>query len=142
MTLSEIDRELAQWRDKQRLIADNLQSFAELPAWKQLTGEGGQPARALAGQTQARVGAAVETLQSLREQQVMLAQTLDRAQALAASASRLMPCRQRLQEIEQLLRGPSIQLASAPTAPEQRELLRDVTQTVAVTPDRPGRAIR
>ena len=136
MMLSEIDRELALWRDKQRLIADNLKSFADLTVWKRLSGEGGQAARALAGQTQARVGAAVETLQSLREQQAILVQTLDRAQALAASISRLMPSRQTLQEIEQLLRGPSIQLASAPTAPERRELLRDVTQTVAVTPDR------
>lgn len=136
MTLSDVDEKIAQWQDKQRLIEENLRSFVELPAYQRLGGAGGRPGPLLAGEVQARVAAAMEVLGQLGAQHAVLAQTLRRAEELRASLSRLMPSRQTLEEIEHILCGPSIQLISSPTPPESRELLRDVTQAVQVTPDR------
>jgi hypothetical protein len=136
MTVRDADEKIAQWRDKQRLIAENLQSFIELPAYQRLCGKGGEAAQSQAGETQTRIAAAMEVLRGLREQQAILGQTIGRAEELRASLSRLMPSRQTLEEIEQILCGPSIQLVTSPTPPQSRELLRDVTQAVRVSPDR------
>jgi hypothetical protein len=136
MTLAGIDSELGDWQDRQRLIDENLNSFAELLIFRRLCGIGGRTPEAFDGQTQQRVAAAMETFRDLREQQAVLAATLQRARELRASVSRLMPARHTLEEIEQILTGPSIQLESSSTPAARRELLRDVAQAVRVSPGR------
>jgi hypothetical protein len=115
MTLNEADNQIAQWLDKQALIEQNLQSFMQLPAFQRL-------ASSTAHATTTQV------FDGLRAQQQLLSQTIEKAKALRESLPAIMPSRQILAEIDQLLNGNSIQLASSPTPPQRRELLRDLEQ--------------
>jgi hypothetical protein len=134
MNVSEIDCELTQWRDRQRLIDENLNSFIELPLFQRLTTVAADNPPQFTGKTRDRLAAALDVFHKLHAQRATLVAALDRANVLRAQLSRLIPDRQTLDEIEQILIGPSIQLECSPTPPEHRELLRDVEQSVRVSP--------
>jgi hypothetical protein len=127
MTLTEADELIAQWGDKQKLIEQNLRSFTELPAFERCCDRtpGDELAEKVTG-----------TFSMLRAYQAALDGVIEQAKQLRGGIARIMPSRPTLAEIERLLRGNSIRLASSPTPPQRRELLRDVEQAEFVSPAR------
>jgi hypothetical protein len=133
MTLTDADNQIAQWHDKQALIEENLRSFVQLPAFERLASNAAQIPDPDSRQ---KAATALEVFQGLQAQQAALAQTIGRAKELRDALPRIMPSKQTLQEIEHLLNGNSIQLASSPTPPQRRELLRDIEQAEWISPAR------
>ncbi len=135
MTFEKLDRDLAAWGDRQRLIEENLNSFVELPACRRICGQDLRSPRPFTGETESAVAAAFAVLGRLREQQGLLDRTLRRARELRESLSRLVPSRQTLDAIESILSGPSVELGIATTPPSRRELMRNVDTPIRVSLD-------
>lgn len=135
MRLNEVDEHLARWRDRQRLIDENLQAFVELPAYTRLAGRISQPSPTLSGQSLERIADAVARLLQIYDHYQALRQTLDRASEQRAILSRMIPSKHALAEIENLLTGNSIQMPAPQTPAERRELLGEVTGTMQLSPD-------
>jgi hypothetical protein len=136
MSLDEIDTELADWKTRIQLVSDNVLALRESAAYQRLRGEGGWPKVALTGETEARVASALAALQELWTHYALLTETIDRACALRATVSWLIPSRATLAEIEAMLRGPSIKLPPTATPLARRGLLTAAEVTEAVTPGR------
>jgi hypothetical protein len=136
MSLDAIDAELADWKTRIQLVSDNIIALRESAAYQRLRGEGGWPKLVLAGETQTRVASALAALQELWTYYALLTETIDRACALRATVSWLMPSRATLAEIERTLRGPSIKLPATATPLASRGLLTAAEVTEAVTPGR------
>jgi hypothetical protein len=136
MSLDEIDAELADWKTRIQLVSDNVIALRESVAYQRLRGEGGWPKVVLAGETQTRVASALAALQELWTHYALLSEMIDRACALRATVSWLMPSRDTLAEIETMLRGPSIKLPPTATPLARRGLLSAAEVTEAVTPGR------
>ena len=128
MKLEQIDQELGHWRERLRLASENLRGLAELPA-HQWAASG-----AASGRTAARLAPVPGAMNDLNSYFNLLTHIVDRAAELRATVSRLLPSSKTLDEIGELLDGPSINLASGPTPLEQRELLRPIQTTQAITP--------
>ncbi|MBV8314024.1 MAG: hypothetical protein JOZ53_03730 [Planctomycetaceae bacterium] len=122
MNLEQIDAMLADLRARSGRIGDDLLELTQAITYQRLVGEGGWPKVALAGATEVRVAPALVTLSDLWELSALLNQVLARATALRNSVSWILPSHKTLDEIEQLLCGPSIELPpdrrglAAPTA--------------------------
>jgi hypothetical protein len=136
MTVNEIDTLIADWDGKQALIQQNLKGFVELPAFAHVAGSDGQPRHAFTGQTLEKLTKALDVFRGLLDEQRILGSTLDRAKQLRVSLSKFMPSKQSIHELEKILNGSSIRVGSQPTPPQRRELLRDIEQSVWVTPNR------
>jgi hypothetical protein len=136
MSLDEIDAELADWKTRLQLVSDNVMALRESTAYQRLRGEGGWPKVVLAGATGARVASALAAFQELWTRYALLTEMIDRATALRTTVSWLMPSRATLDEIEALLRGPSIKLPPTATPLAKRGLLTAAEVAEAVTPRR------
>jgi hypothetical protein len=113
VTFDKLDRALAAWGDRQRLIGENLNSFVELPACRRICGQDLRTPQPCTGETESAIAAAFAVLGRLREQQGLLDRTLRRARELRESLSRLGPSRETTGEIESLLFGPSCRTTGA-----------------------------
>jgi hypothetical protein len=137
MNLDQIDATLADLRARSRRISNALLDLEQAVTYQRLVGQGGWPKVALAGDTEARVAPALETLHGVWERFALLNEVLGRATALRNSVSWLLPSQKTLDAIENLLCGPSIELspslrrlaASSPGALSPGELLEDMTRS-------------
>jgi hypothetical protein len=128
MNLERTDQELTHWRERLQLASENLRGFSELTPY--LWAASGRAT----GRTAARLAPTIRVLNDLHSYLDLLTRTIDRAAELRGAVTRLMPSSKALAEIEGLLEGPSINLASGPTPPGQRELLRPIQTMQAISP--------
>src|SRR5690242_7680795 len=110
MTLEQIDEELADWKGKLQSAGDNLLALTQMSAYQRLRGEGGWPQPRLGGVTAARVGPALDGMNTLWSHYAALTGVIQKAQELRKSVTWLMPSPKTLAEIGELLHGPSVEL--------------------------------
>jgi len=128
MTIEEIDRALADWTTRLQRIDDNLLALETSPACVLLEGAG---ETGLDGVTRDRVVPALAAMRELFAQRSALDDVLGRAGSLRRATNR----GDGLNEIERLLRGPSIPLPATETALADRGLLDSPETTTAISPD-------
>ena len=127
-TIADVDRALTQWEERLNRVDANLLELDQHSAMRDL--ERGP----LTGLTARRAASALQELRELFDQRGRLREVLDRARRTRAGMIRRFPARDRLAEIDDLLRGPSIRLP-AETAPlGDRALLSDAAG-VSLSPD-------
>ena len=131
VTLEQIDLALAEWQGKLNLASTNLLELDDLFTYKRLRWTAG---KSLAGVTKDKVVPALAAMDQLWQSLALLTDTVNRAQALRKSASRLWASERSGREIEQILTGPSILMPAAPTPLAQRELLSTADSTLSLTP--------
>jgi len=131
MTIDEVDRALADWQARLRLIDDNLVSLETSPVCMLL-----EQAKdtGLDGTTRARVVPALDAMRELFSQRSLLDDTLARAADLRKGLNRLFPG-DALKEIERVLRGPSIALPPVATPMARRGLLDAAETTTSISAD-------
>jgi len=134
MTLEEIDELLADWKKKLDLVGQNLIDLHGLPTYQQLAGVSGFSKAQLVGVTQARVTPALEAMNDLFGYFDLLVKTIAQAIQLRSSIPRFLGSQQKLQEIEQILTKPSIQLAVVQTPLAERGLLTAAETSSAIAP--------
>ena len=135
MTLEEIDKLLADWKKKIDLVGQNLIDLHGLPTYQRLTGVSDYSAVQLTGVTQARLRPALEAMNDLFGYFDLLVKTVNQATQLRASIiPRFLRSPQKLQEIEQLLTKPSIQLTVIQTPLAERGLLSAAETSSAIAP--------
>jgi hypothetical protein len=140
MNLDQIDATLADLRARSGWISGDLLDLEQTVTYRRLVGEGGWRKAALAGDTEARVAPALQAVRDLWLCFALLNEVLSRATALRKSVSRLLPSQKTLDEIENLLRSPSIELppnlrriaASSPRALTPGELLENMARSFEV----------
>lgn len=133
MTLGEVDHALAEWGERFNQIDENLLELESLPATSRVQGIGG--ADAFVGETRVQVAAALAAVDRLFLQRGQLTTAIERAQEIRAGLGSFRPSEQRLREITEILRGPSVQLATVQTPLAQRGLLTRASTEPQVTPD-------
>jgi hypothetical protein len=136
VTLDEIDKELADWKTKLQLASDNMLALTQLITYERLAGEAGWPRVQLTGATEARVVPALAAMRELWSHYSLLTDLVTRATEMRNSMSWLLPSGKRLEEIEKLLRGPSIKLPPSVTPLQQRGLLTAAEVAQSITPQR------
>jgi hypothetical protein len=134
MSLDEVDRALAAWKDRLRRVDENLLALEGDINFKLLE-ETSAPGAGLAGVTYERVAPVVAAMRELFAQRSHLDEILERAQRTRGTISRLWPADRTLREISALLRGPSIVLSTVQTPLAQRTLLGEAEDRNAVSPD-------
>lgn len=135
VNLEQIDRLLANWRRKVDLIGQNLVDLHGLPTYQRLAGSPGFAKAQLTGITQAQVTPALDVMSELFQYFDLLVNTIDKATELRKQVSWFLGSELKVQEIEQLLNGPSIQLATVQTPLAHRGLLTAAETTNAIAPD-------
>ncbi|MBO3460520.1 hypothetical protein G7B40_000800 [Aetokthonos hydrillicola Thurmond2011] len=136
MNLEEIDKLLADWKKKIDLVSQNLIDLHGLPTYQRLAGVSGFSKVQLTGVTQARVTSALEAMNDLFGYFDLLVKTINQAAEIRASIPRFLGSPQKLQEIEQILTKPSIQLAVVHTPLANRGLLTAAQTTNAIAPQK------
>src|SRR5262249_37230389 len=127
-----IDPLLASWDERLRRVDENLLALEAEPTYQMLAGA---PRAPTDGVTRARVEPALDALAQLFEQRVRLTAVLETATAIRATFSSLWGNDEKVAEIERLLYGPSIKVASRHTPLAQRSLLDAATSDIAWTPE-------
>lgn len=122
MKLDDLDRELARLREANERVGANLVEL-EIDSSRQLL-----EARPLTGESAARWSTASAALTNLWEWRGLLETLLERAEELRRSP-------RRTSELESLITGPSIELASSQVPLAQRDLLGSSEVTVRCTAD-------
>lgn len=135
VTLESIDQLLSNWKATIALVSQNLIDLQELPAYQRLTGNAGLPMVQLVGKTKAQVTPALEAMNSLFQHFDLLLTTCDRATRLRQQIPRFLGAEAKLQEIENLLLGPSIQLPAQQVPLAQRGLLSAAETTCTLSPN-------
>jgi hypothetical protein len=135
VTFEEIDRKLTDWKLRLQRAGDNLMELTQLLTYKRLAGEDGWPQAKLTGISAERVAPALSMVRELWLQYALLTDVANRARQLHESLSRLLPSRKILDEIEQLLHGPSIKLPPTMTPLGQRGLLSEGEVAPAISPE-------
>jgi hypothetical protein len=128
----EIDRIIADWKNKVNVASQNLLELQELPTYQRMSGGFGFPPVQLTGITARRVKPALEAMNDLFQHFDLLVQTIDRAIKLRQQLPRFLST-QKVSEIAQLLTGASIELPMLQTPLSQRELLTGAN-TTKITP--------
>lgn len=136
MTLEQIDQLLADWKQKVNVIGQNLIDLHGLPTYQRLAGQYPYPPAQLTGITQTRVSPALEAMNELFQHLDLLNQTIEQASQLRKQLPRFLASDQKIQEIEQLLTTPSIQLSIVPTPLAQRGLLSAAETAEAIAPEK------
>ncbi len=135
MTLEQIDQLLADWRNKIDLIGQNLMELYELPTYQRLSGTSGFPKAYLTGLSEAQITPALEAMSNLFQDFDLLLKTVEQATELRKQVPRFLASEQKLQEIEQILTGASIQLPAVHTPLAHRGLLTAAETANAIAPD-------
>ncbi len=133
--LEQIDQLLADWRRKVDLIGQNLIDLHGLATYQRLCGASGFPKVHLRGVTEARVTPALETMSDLFQHFDLLVTTVNKAVELRKQVPLFLGSEQKIREIEQLLTGPSIQLAVVQIPLAQRGLLSASEAAKAIAPN-------
>lgn len=135
MNLEQIDQLLADWKKKIDLVSQNLIDLNSLPAYQRLSGGYGFPKVQLTGITQAQVTPALEAMNDLFQHFDLLRNTIDQAIDLRKQVSWFLGSEQKVNQIEQLLTGESIQLPVLETPLAQRGLLSAAQTANAIAPE-------
>lgn len=135
VNLEQIDQLLADWKKKIDLVSQNLIDFNSFPTYQRLSGAYGFPNVQLTGITQAQVTPAVEAMNDLFQHFDLLRNTVDQANQLRKQISWFLGSEQKVNQIEQLLTGPSIQLPCVHTPLAQRGLLSAAQTANAIAPE-------
>lgn len=135
MTLSEIDKSLAQWEVRLSSAAQNLFDLQGDPTYQCLAGSGGMPKTQLTGVSAAKVQPALENIAMLYQCFDLLRSTIDRAAQLRRAPRQLFSSDQREIEIAQLLSGRSIRMPASQTPRSQRSLLTGGDSQGCISPD-------
>jgi hypothetical protein len=134
--LEQIDQLLADWRKKVDLVGHNLMDLYGLPTYQRLCGTSGFPKAQLTGITEARVTPALEAMNDLFQHFDLLVNTVNKATELRKQVLGFWGSEQKVQEIEQILTGPSIQLPAVQTPLAQRGLLTAAETVGAIAPEK------
>lgn len=132
--LEQIDQLLADWRRKVDIVGQNLIDLHGLATYQRLCGASGFPKVHLRGVTEARVTPALETMSDLFQHFDLLVTTVNKAVELRKQVPLFLGSEQKIREIEQLLTGPSIQLAVVQIPLAQRGLLSASEAANAIAP--------
>ena len=135
MILEQIDQLLADWSRKVDLVGQNLIDLHGLATYQRLCGASGFPKAHLTGVTKARVTPALEALSDLFQHFDLLVTTVNKAVELRKQVPLFLGSEQKIREIEQLLTGPSIQLAVVQIPLAQRGLLSASETANAIAPN-------
>ena len=135
MTLEQIDADLREWDHKLRMASDNMLELSGSMSYQRLMGEAHWPKVQLGGATADRAKPAIAGLHTLWVYYSLIRDTIRRARKLRESISSLLPSRSLLSEIEQLLRGSSIELPAVATPLDQRGLLAAAEVAESVQPE-------
>ena len=134
MTLDEVDAQLADWQARLALAGSNLIELDDLFAYKRLRGEIGETPPVLVGITAKRVIPALAAVQDMWQYLQLLQDLLRRALELRKGV-RLWTQERVLNEIQQMLTGPSLSLQTTQKPLALRGLLSTTSQTETVSPD-------
>lgn len=126
MNIEQIDKALGDWQNRLALASSNLIELDDNETYKRLRGDLGTPPT-LAGVTKTRVEPALNAVRELWRYLQLIQDVVNRAVEMRKTMPRLWP-EKTLNEIEQLLQGPSITLTAVTTPLAQRGLL-SVSQT-------------
>lgn len=135
VNLEQIDQLLADWKNKLDLISQNLIDLHGLPTYQRLAGVSGFPKAELTGVTKARVTPALEAMNTLFQHFDLLVATINKAFELRKQLPRFLASEQKIEQIEQILTGASVQLAVVQIPLAQRGLLSAATTANAIAPD-------
>jgi hypothetical protein len=132
LTLAQLDRLLAEWQQKAAAANQNLLDLYDLPAYQRLSG-GGNPPSNVTGITQQQASTALTAIDRLFEYLELLNQSIERSQKLRRELPSLFVSDSKLQEIEQLLMGASVELPSIQRPLAERDLLSSSQQFRSVS---------
>jgi hypothetical protein len=135
MTLTEIDKALAQWESRLSSAANNLFDLQNDPTYQCLTGSGGAPKTQLTGISASRVSPALENVGTLFQCFDLLRCTIDRAVQIRKDLPSLFGADQKVQEITQLLYGKSVRVPTDHIPMAQRTLLSGADSQGCISPD-------
>ncbi len=134
MTLDELDNEIALWKKSLGAAAQNLMDLHSLPTYQRLAGSNGVTKADLKGVTAKRVYPALASMGTLFQNFDDLQSIVDRAAVLRQNISPIFGSEQKLREIDNLLHGKSVRLATVPVPIGQRTLSTAVDNVELVTP--------
>jgi hypothetical protein len=132
LTLAQLDRLLSDWQQKAAAANQNLLDLYDLPAYQRLSGMGNPPSN-VTGITQQQVSTALTAIDRLFEYLELLNQSIDLTSKLRKELPSLFISDSKLQEIEHLLTGMSVELSSVQTPLAERDLLSSSQQIRAVS---------
>lgn len=131
----QIDQLLADWKTRLDLASQNMLALQGLTTYQRLAGEAGFPKAQLTETTAIQVSAALDAMNQVFQYFDLLLATISRAAALHRQVPRFLGSDQKLQAVEELLIGQSIQLSVVQVPLAQRSLLSAAETTCTVTPD-------
>ena len=131
----QIDQLLADWKTRLDLASQNMLALQGLTIYQRLAGEAGFPKAQLTETTAIQVAAALDAMNQVFQYFDLLLATISRAAALHRQVPRFLGSDQKLQAVEELLIGQSIQLSVIQVPLAQRSLLSAAETTCTVTPD-------
>jgi hypothetical protein len=134
VTVEQLDQVLADWKDKLRVVGENLIDLQGLTTYQRLVGSGGFPAVQLTGVSAGRITPALESMNYLFEHFDLLSQVVDKAFYLRQQLPRFLIPETKILEIKQLLTGASIHLPTVRTPLASRELLTVAQTANTLTP--------
>ncbi len=118
------------------VASDNMLELSGSTSYQRLMGEAHWPTVQLTGLTAERARPAIAGLNTLWVYDSLIRNTIGRARKLRASISTVLPSKNVLGEIEQLLRGPSIEMPAVATPLHKRDLLSAAEVASRVPPER------
>ena len=134
VTIEHVDQLLAEWQQKLNWVSQNLIDLQSTLTYQRLAGTGGFLPLPLTGITAQRVLPALSALDELFQHFDRLRGTIDHARELRKQVPRFLGVEQKLEEIERLLTGDSIQLAIVQIPLAQRGLLSAAETATAIAP--------
>jgi hypothetical protein len=134
VNLEQLDQLLADWKKKVDLVGQNLIDLHGLPSYQRLAGVAGFPQAPLTGMTAARVTPALEAMNELFQHFDRLVMVVEKARELRKQVPRFLGSEAKVQEIESLLTGNSIQLPGVLIPLAQRDLLTAAETAQAIAP--------
>jgi len=110
-------------------------ALQELVTYQRLAGEAGFSKAQLTGTTAVQVAEVLDGMNQVFQHFALLVATVNRAAESRKQMPRFLGSEQRLQAVETILLGPSIQLSAVQVPLAQRSLLSVAETTCTVTPD-------
>ena len=133
-TIEHVDQLLSDWQQKLNLVSQNLIDLQGTLTYQRLAGTGGFLPLPLTGITAHRVLPALSALDELFQHFDQLRGTIDHARELRKQVPRFLGAEPKVQEIDRLLTGDSIQLAIVQIPLAQRGLLSAAETATAIAP--------